>query len=495
MTTIVKAANAAQFLSLIPKMLGYRPTRSVVLIPFAGARSIGAMRFDLPDEAESEEIDRIAATLIGMVCRLPEADAVAAVAYTDERFDDDGMPHRDLIEALEKRADACGVRVTDALCVAADAWGSHLDPACPRAGRPLDELGEEPRGAEHLTVAEGDQAAGSELRLSTSPRRSARPARCSHSRTQSSCCAVRSRGLAAFGSAFSSARERRRHPIRIPPTVDASTRRRWPRCARSMTCPRSSRKRSGGMPRRLAPFDAAALVWCLARPALRDIALVQWCGGMSAGDEALDAQLRWESGEEYPAHLAMQMWGEGERPDPDRLEAALALSRRIAAAAPERCAPAPLATCGWLAWALGRSTHAERYALLACEIEPEHGLAEIVRSFVLAGHLPDWAFRTVAGRETSPEAIGPTGSCRHKPSRRRHTLHGGEGGCVDPAPQVAASTRFCGGSGAAPDLGDARSPSARNWSRRAAIAWTGSACRTCRTAPPARARTPRGATG
>ena len=47
----------------------------------------------------------------------------------------------------------------------------------------------------------------------------------------------------------------------------------------------------------------------------------------------------------------------------------------------------------WLAWALGRSTHAERYAILACEVEPEHGLAEIVRSFVLAGHLPDWAFR------------------------------------------------------------------------------------------------------
>ena len=201
MTTIVKAANAAQFLSLIPKMLGYRPTRSVVLIPFAGARSIGAMRFDLPDEAESEEIDRIAATLIGMVCRLPDADAVAAVAYTDERFDDDGMPHRDLIEALEKRADACGVRVTDALCVAADAWGSHLDPACPRSGRPLDELGEEPRGAEHLTVAEGDQAAGSELPAVDLAEKERTAARCSRSRTPSSCCAAPSRGLSAFGSA------------------------------------------------------------------------------------------------------------------------------------------------------------------------------------------------------------------------------------------------------------------------------------------------------
>ena len=143
----------------------------------------------------------------------------------------------------------------------------------------------------------------------------------------------------------------------------------------------------------LEPFDAAALTWCLARPALRDIALVQWCGGMAAGDEALDAQLRWESGEEYPTHLAMQMWGEGERPDPDRLEAALALSRRIAAAAPREVRAGPLATCAWLAWALGRSTHAERYAAMACDIEPEHGLAEIVRSFVHAGHLPDWAFR------------------------------------------------------------------------------------------------------
>ena len=53
--------------------------------------------------------------------------------------------------------------MTDALCVATDAWGSHLDPGCPTSGRPLDELGLEPRGAEHLTVAEGDQAAGSEL--------------------------------------------------------------------------------------------------------------------------------------------------------------------------------------------------------------------------------------------------------------------------------------------------------------------------------------------
>ena len=143
----------------------------------------------------------------------------------------------------------------------------------------------------------------------------------------------------------------------------------------------------------LAPFDAATLGWCLSRPALRDIALVQWCAGSDAGDEALDAQLRWEQGEEYPAHLAMFMWGEGDRPAAARLESALELARQLSAALPETDRAGALATAAWIAWALGRSTHADAYARAAVAIEPEHGLAEIVLSFVLAGHLPDWAFR------------------------------------------------------------------------------------------------------
>ena len=143
--------------------------------------------------------------------------------------------------------------------------------------------------------------------------------------------------------------------------------------------PRSTRRRS---------------TWCLARPALRDIALVQWCGGMSAGDEALDAQLRWESGEEYPAHLAMQMWGRASGRIPTGCEAALALSRRIAAAAPRGSARrrARDVRAGSPGRSGARPTRSATRSL-ACEIEPEHGLAEIVRSFVLAGHLPDWAFQ------------------------------------------------------------------------------------------------------
>ena len=78
----------------------------------------------------------------------------------------------------------------------------------------------------------------------------------------------------------------------------------------------------------------------------------------------------------------------------ERLQRALALVREVAALVPKAHRPGPLALCGWLSWALGRSSHADRYAAMALAIDRRHGLADIVRSFVRAGHLPDWAFRT-----------------------------------------------------------------------------------------------------
>ncbi|MGB4779191.1 MAG: lipopolysaccharide biosynthesis protein, partial [Microbacterium sp.] len=144
---------------------------------------------------------------------------------------------------------------------------------------------------------------------------------------------------------------------------------------------------------KLAPMRAAMIGWCLSRPSLRDIALVQWASDVDGGDLAIRAQQRWESGGDYPADVAEVMWGEGPRPDPQRLETALELCRTVAALLPNRRRAGALAVCGWLAWALGRSTHADHYATQALHSEPAHGLAAIVHSFVAAAHLPDWAFR------------------------------------------------------------------------------------------------------
>ena len=121
------------------------------------------MRFDLPSAAETDEIDRIAATLIGMVCRLPDADAVAAVAYTDDAFADDGMPHRDLIAGLERRADACGIRVSDALSLPPTRGGRTSTRPARLMAAPSTSSPTSREGAEHLDVAEGDQSAGAEL--------------------------------------------------------------------------------------------------------------------------------------------------------------------------------------------------------------------------------------------------------------------------------------------------------------------------------------------
>ncbi|MHC3000167.1 DUF4192 family protein [Microbacterium sp. HJ5] len=400
MTTTVKAAGAAEFLSLVPRMLGYVPSRSLVMIPFAGSRSVGALRFDLPDGAP-DAVDRMAATVIGMICRLPEADAVAAVAFTDSAFaDEERMPHADLFRALARRADACGLGTTDALCVASDGWGSFLDPSCPPEGRPLDELGVA-CGADDLpAVADGDQATGAEL-PSVDLARAERVGRAiiALERAVEVLCGPASAEPSIGDEQTDEPDEREATDERVARAeASADDSDRIDPAALAAVCllddlPALFEDALGWDPDELAPYDAATLVWCLSRPSLRDIALVQWSGTLAEGDEAFDAQLRWESGEEYPAHLAMRLWGEGDRPDPERLERALCLARHVAASAPRPLRPGALAMCAWLSWALGRSTHAELYAEEACAIEPEHGLSEILRSFVLAGHLPDWAFR------------------------------------------------------------------------------------------------------
>jgi len=411
----IKAADAAQFLSLLPHLLGYVPKRSIVLVPFHGSRSLGAMRFDLPDASEAGAHDRFAATAIGMACRVEDADAVAVIAYTDQRFDaQERMPHGMLLDALRSRADACGLRVTDALCVGADGWGSRLDPACPLLGRPLKEIETE---VPALTGAPtGDQLSGAELPLADADeRRFVAQASAALEEAIRIICGDEDGSPVAGEDEETFPAVGGERPIglgAVPAPIDGDSVPPDPREDRgpgTRVDPRAltTACRLDDLPDlfedalawpldHLEPFDVAALAWCLSRPSLRDVALVQWSGDLAQGDEALDAQLRWEAGEEYPTDLAMRMWGEGDRPDVARLEAALALVRRVAAAAPRRLQAGPLAMCAWLSWALGRSTHADAHASQACEIDPEHGLAEIVRSFVAAGHLPDWAFR--AGR-------------------------------------------------------------------------------------------------
>ena len=388
MTTIVRAHSPAHFLTLVPDMLGFTPRESLVLVPFERGRSLGAMRFDLPHgahagEAERSEVDRIASTCIGMVCRVSRADAFTIVVYTDESYAANA-PQAVLGAAVLSRADACGLRVVDALCVASDAWGSYLDADCPEGGRPLSDLGVDPTSAPNP-----DQSAGAELPASDLAERE-RVAR----------------ALKSLGQA-----------VRLVTDQPDDTDGRIDPAALTAVCalndiPLLFETALDWDAASLDAFDAATMIYCLARPTLRDVALIQWCDDLAAGDRALDAQLEWEDGDDYPTDLACRMWGEGIRPSGERLRAALELVRRLAAVAPRQDRPGPLAVCAWLSWALGSSTHAEVYGRQALEIEQEHGLAEIVLTFVMNTHLPEWAFDPGASRPPAAITSGDAGPGR-----------------------------------------------------------------------------------
>ncbi|MFT4052764.1 MAG: DUF4192 family protein, partial [Microbacterium sp.] len=138
MSVTVKASDPAQFLALVPRLLGCTPRNSLVLVPMARGRSLGAMRLDLPPEEHNETV---ASSAIGMVCRIGETDALIAVVYTDAAIEGGAdLPGAGLVAALRKKADAGGLRLLDALTVASDGWGSHDDPALPPGGRPLRAL-------------------------------------------------------------------------------------------------------------------------------------------------------------------------------------------------------------------------------------------------------------------------------------------------------------------------------------------------------------------
>jgi hypothetical protein len=86
------------------------------------------------------------------------------------------------------------------------------------------------------------------------------------------------------------------------------------------------------------------------------------------------------------------MLGEGRRPEVARVESAVLLVKQLAASAPRPCRPPLLCMLAWLNWALGRSSVADRFVRVAEELDPTYGLAEVLRSVLDRGMLPEWAF-------------------------------------------------------------------------------------------------------
>jgi hypothetical protein len=409
MTTIITASDAQDFLALVPELAGFRPVESLVLVAFRGKRSCGALRVDLPNTTASDELSAVASSLIGLLCKIPDVDAVVPIVYTAARFDAGNVPpHGEAMNALIFHAEQSGFLVRDALCVAADGWASYLDSAVPPGGHSLA-----------LIADSADQAQlAAERPPGTPADRVQHDQRGPDPRGSSADLATRQR----MGRLINRFRAMASDPATLgEPSAELAALLALPAVAEmSLCCP----------PETVSELDAAALLFAMQGPPTRDMLLIHWAFGVEAGARAERENLRFAAGEPGAGReSAALFWGEGSRPDPERIEAAIELLLELIARAPRRCKPPALCMLAWLNWALGRSSRAAVFIEMALAIDPGYGLAGILETMLAIGRLPEWAFAVpveaaAGGRrrgrtaESGRTAENPTRSSAGRSARR-----------------------------------------------------------------------------
>jgi hypothetical protein len=370
MSTIIHATEPAELLGIVPALAGFTPRRSIVMLPFHGTRAHGAMRMDLPDaDVDPEEF---ADAAVHALLQVRGIDAAAVVVYTDEPAQTvpDGvlLPRLTVAEMLADVIEQAGLRLVDALCVTPEGWADYgeEDPFV----RPLDGIPSIP-DLPGIGAVTGDQTTGAELPPGDLAQREGvgralreleellaghRPGRIAAKPGESPLALVRA-GMILDD---------------LPGFVERIT----------------------GSPGDLSSYDCAALLWCLSRPALRDAVVVQWATDHEFGCLALQAQLEFAgSHDAIPDAVGRVFLGRGPRPDPDRLGCALQVVRTAASLAPRTAKAGALTAAAWLAWAMGRSSHAGQYVDQALAIEPGHGMASLISSMLSAALLPEWVLR------------------------------------------------------------------------------------------------------
>lgn len=371
MTTIIQAHDPSDFLALVPTLAGFQPSDSVVLVAFRGNRTCGALRVDLPPENAAAPVRKaFVSTTLGMICKIPGADALVPVIYTDDTFERySGPPRRALVTNLTTRARHDGFLVRDALCVASDGWGSYIGD-CPRRGRPLAEIAES-AARQNLDGVAVRPALLADLEAEA---------------TLDPADPISSERVTKRYKELNLLRE----SAELAPVLywEYSFDGDVVGFADDMLLALPSHDDDDGAK------DAALLAFLVQSPAVRDVFLITFGWGTSEGDECALTQRMFTAGEDIsfmPGAGALGGW-DMPRPNPNRIRRALDVLRYAAARVPGSATPPLLTMIAWLHWALGEGTVAMRWVEQAQIIDPDFGLAELLATMLGTGHLPDWAF-------------------------------------------------------------------------------------------------------
>ncbi len=360
MTTVIKAAGPVDLLAMMPAMVGFHPSESVVILAFRGRRTCGALRFDLPRSRNPTVMKRIATTIVGTVCRLRGIDGAVVIVVTDAPFDGGDAPHRDFAEVMGRRLVTAGIGLRDCLVLAADGWASYLDAAPPA----IHDRGEVEAAAAAMPAEVRVRHAPPPARIPPAPATQRRrvAARLARYRTQSD------RMRAADGML---------EPLELEPLGDL------PLFAESAL--------------HLTPDEllrhGSLLLFAVQGPPIRDTVMVQWSSDLATGYRYWDeAELFARTKRLVPSADAERILGRGARPDPDRVERGIEVLRTIASWVEGFERLPLLCMLGWLSWTLGRGSDAGVYLDEAAGIDPRYGMLEVLQALLGSGMLPEWAF-------------------------------------------------------------------------------------------------------
>ena len=372
----VRIDSVAGILAVVPYLLGFHPSNSLVVIgigPPQGQIKL-AFRYDLPDPPDAVQAGDIAAHVVAVLKR-QQIDQVIVVGYGP------GTQVTPVAELLRVRIDRAQIRLRDLVRVEDSRYWSYFcegADCCPAEGVPFDALAHPAAAA--LTTAG----------LPAYPDR-----------------AALSRSLAPFtGAAAESMRLATQRALRRgeqlvlaalrPKTGDASA---PPAPAPSASAPGTTRRATS----RRAAMEAAMRLFAEAgRRAARDAIAIYRAGGQITDDD----QIAWLSVVLTDLRVRDDAWA---RMDPEHRDAHLRLWTDVVRRACPAYVPAPASLLAFTAWQSGDGALANIAIERALDADPAYSMALLLAEAIESGMPPSAARLPMTPDEVaaSYEGAGP----------------------------------------------------------------------------------------
>lgn len=141
---LLKVRGPADLAQIVPYLMGFHPTRSLVVVGLANRRVQVSARIDLDDLLDDDADSRLAGTLLAMVGG--GVQRFVGIVYDDDalpfgRHDDEQLPWAGLAGILDAEVARLGCELDDIALVSAGriySFVCHIPGCCPTEGRVLD---------------------------------------------------------------------------------------------------------------------------------------------------------------------------------------------------------------------------------------------------------------------------------------------------------------------------------------------------------------------